>query len=177
MIIDIILLVLLALAVWKGYSRGLIVGLFSFLAIIIGLAAAMKLSVIAAGWLETNTQIGRQWIPFLSFLLVMVAVMLLVRFAASVIEKAVQIAMLGWLNRLGGILLYAVLYIAVYSVAIFYLQQMEIFKPDTVAASVTYPYIAPIGPKTIGLLSTIIPWFKDMFSELSTFFGSVAGNA
>ena len=42
MAIDIIFLVLLAMAAFKGFRRGFIVAIFSFLAIVIGLAAAIK---------------------------------------------------------------------------------------------------------------------------------------
>jgi len=48
MILDIIVAVILILAVIKGYRQGLIVALFSFVAFAIGLAAAIKLSVVAA---------------------------------------------------------------------------------------------------------------------------------
>ena len=51
MVIDIILLILLAFAIIKGYRNGFVVAIFSFLAIVIGLAAAMKLSTWVAGWL------------------------------------------------------------------------------------------------------------------------------
>ena len=49
MVIDIIFVILLLLAVIKGYQRGLIVAVFSLIAFIIGLAAAMKLSTVVAG--------------------------------------------------------------------------------------------------------------------------------
>ena len=44
MILDLLLIVILIVAIIKGYQRGLIVGIFSFIAVIIGLAAAIKLS-------------------------------------------------------------------------------------------------------------------------------------
>ena len=59
MIIDIIFLILLALAVIKGISRGFIVAVFSFFAIIIGVAAAMKLSYIVANWLQHSFNTGK----------------------------------------------------------------------------------------------------------------------
>jgi membrane protein required for colicin V production len=46
MILDLVFAVLIILAIIKGYQRGLIVGIFSLIAIIIGLAAAIKLSAV-----------------------------------------------------------------------------------------------------------------------------------
>jgi membrane protein required for colicin V production len=51
MILDIIVAVILILALIKGYRQGLIVALFSLVAFVIGLAAAIKLSVVAADYI------------------------------------------------------------------------------------------------------------------------------
>ena len=177
MIIDIIFLILLALSIIKGMSRGFIVAVFSFLAIIIGLAAAMKFSTVVAGWLQNSFNTGKAWLPFLSFLIVMIVVVFLVRLVANIIQKAVSMAMLGWLNRLGGIIFYFVLYMAVYSIVLFYLTKINFIKPETIAASRTYSFIEPLGPKVINTIGIIIPIFKNMFQQLSDFFSKVAAKA
>ncbi len=46
MLIDIIVVILLVMAIFKGLRKGLIVAVFSFLAFLIGLAAALKLSTL-----------------------------------------------------------------------------------------------------------------------------------
>ncbi|HWB24056.1 MAG TPA: CvpA family protein [Chitinophagaceae bacterium] len=173
MVIDIILLVLLAIACFKGYSRGLIVAIFSFLAVIIGLAAAMKFSVVVSGWLQNSTHISKQWLPFISFLVVMIAVVILVRLVANMLQKSVEFVMLGWVNRLGGIVFYVVIYVTVYSIVLFYGAKMNIIKPGALQSSQTYAIIEPIGPRAVNILGTLIPVFKDMFTDLETFFGSL----
>jgi len=174
MIIDIIALILLAMAVFKGYSRGLIVSILSFLAILIGLAAAMKFSIVVAEWLDDNTNIGSQWLPLLSFILIMIGVILIVRWIANLAEAAIEIVLLGWLNKLGGIIFYVLLYMLVYSIILFYATEMHLLKPETIMASQTYGIIEPWGPKAIGALGYIIPFFKNMFTELQQFFGNIA---
>jgi membrane protein required for colicin V production len=81
--------------------------------------------------------------------------------------------LLGWLNKILGIILYAVLYIIILSVFLFYTQQMNVFAATTIQESVTYPYIIPWAPEVIDAIGTVIPWFKDLFHELGTFFGMV----
>jgi membrane protein required for colicin V production len=176
MIIDVIFLILLAFAIIKGIRRGFIVAVFSFLAVIIGVAAAMKLSYIVAGWLQHSLNTGERWLPFLSFLIVLIGVIILVRFIANAIQRAVNFTMLGWLNKLGGVLLYILLYISVYSVCLFYLTQMNIIKPETIAASRTYSVTEPLGPKVVDAIGVIIPLFKNLFQQLSNFFGRIAAN-
>src|SRR5436190_22020745 len=129
MIIDIVFIILLALAFIRGVSRGLIVAVFSFFAMIIGVAAAMKLSFIVANWLQHSFNTGKQWLPILSFLIVLIGVIFLVRWLANLIQAAVKMVMLGWLNKLGGIIFYLLLYVAVFSILLFYLTKMNLIKP------------------------------------------------
>lgn len=172
MIIDIIFLVLMGLAIFKGGSKGLIVALFSILGFIVGLAAALKLSAVVASKIAPGS--NAPWLPFLSFLIVFVAAMLLVRMGAKILEKSVEFVMLGWLNKLGGIVFYVLLYAIISSIFLFYLTQLHIISAETTTASYFYPYLKPLGPLVIEGLGKVIPWFKDMFATLQDFFGKLA---
>lgn len=174
MLIDIILVVLFVLAVIKGYQRGLIVGVFSLLAIVIGLAAAMKLSTVVAGYIGKAIKISDAWLPVISFAVVFILAVLLVRLGANMLQKTVEISMLGWVNRLGGILFYLAIFIIVYSIILFYAEQVKLIQPETIKDSVTYSYIQPWGPKVIDSFATVIPVFKGMFTDLQVFFDGVA---
>lgn len=172
MFIDILFLFIIIAAVIKGYSKGLIVAVFSFAAVIIGLAAALKLSSLVAVWLQKSTSISGYWLPFLSFALVMIGVVFLVKLGAKFVEKTVQFVMMGWVNKLGGIALYAALYISVLSVVLFYFNKMNLIKPETFVASKSYWFIQPWATKVIAAFGKIIPMFKDVFQQLEAFFES-----
>ncbi len=174
MLIDIIFAVFLLLALMRGYRQGLIVGLFSLLSIIIGLAAAMKLSTVVAGWLGDSVNVSKEWLPLISFILVFFVVLLLIRLGAKAIESAVEVVLLGWINKLAGILLYAVIGLLVFSVLLFYAEQMKLIQPATIRESVSYPLVQPWGPKVINGIGSVIPIFKGMFSELEEFFGNLS---
>lgn len=174
MVLDIIVAIILILAAIKGFRQGLIVALFSVIAFIVGLAAALKLSAVVADYIGTAVKISDKWLPIISFAVVFLIVVLLVRLGARFIQKSVEFAMLGWLNRLGGILLYAGLYILIFSILIFYADQLGFIKPETKNDSVTYSYIQPWGPKLMDGIGNIIPVFKGMFQELEDFFDGVS---
>jgi membrane protein required for colicin V production len=176
MIIDIIVLIMLVFAVIKGLRRGLIIAVFSILAFIAGIAAAMKLSVVVAGYLKDSVNVSAKWLPVLSFILVFVAVVLLVRLIAKLLEKSVEMVMMGWANKIGGILLYIVLYMFLLSVLLFFAQQVKLFSDSTLAQSVTWSWIQPLGPWVINGFGKLIPVFKDMFTELSNFFAGMASS-
>lgn len=174
MLIDTIIIALLAIALFKGYRKGLILGIFSLLAIVVGLAAAVKLSTLVAGYLGKNVNITGKWLAVLSFALVFILVIFLIRLGAKALEKTASIMMLGWVNRLGGILLFAIFYLVVFSVCLFYAEHIELIKQDTLQQSYFYSFVQPWGPKAINSLGTALPWFKGMFSQLQDFFGNVA---
>jgi membrane protein required for colicin V production len=174
MILDILFAIVIVLAVFRGYRRGLIVGIFSLVAIIVGLAAAIKLSLLVSQKLADSTNISREWLPVISFLLVFIVVVLLVRLGANFIQRTVEVATLGWVNRLGGVVLYLVIYVAVFSVLLFYAGQVELIRPSTISKSATYDYISPVGPKAINAFGTMVPVFKNMFIELQEFFSDIS---
>jgi len=174
MILDIIVAVILILAIIKGYQRGLIVGVFSLVAIIIGLAAAIKLSAVIAGYIGKAVKVSDQWLPVISFAVVFIVVLLLVRLGAKAIQRTVEIGMLGWINRLGGILFYTIIYVTVFSIILFYAEQIKLLQPETKKKSITYSYVYPLGPRAINAIGSVIPVFKNMFGQLEEFFGGVS---
>jgi membrane protein required for colicin V production len=82
--------------------------------------------------------------------------------------------LLGWLNRIGGIILYAVIYTIIFSIFLFYAEKLQLIQPTVIQSSQTYKFIQPWGPEVINGFGKIIPLFKDMFTELESFFNSVS---
>lgn len=173
MMIDIVFLVILAMAAFKGFRQGLVLAAFSFAAFFIGLAAAIKLSALVAVWLEESFQKPSAWWPFLAFALVLLLVSGLVRAAASVISRTLDLVMLGWINKLGGFLLYAIMYTLIFSVVLFYYDQMMHIAADTKESSFVYSYIEPWGEWTMNALGKWIPQLKDVFQDMERFFEKV----
>ncbi len=174
MIVDVAVFLLSLLAIYKGWRKGLVLAIFSVLAFIVGLAAALKFSVAVASWLGEQTSIGERWLPFIAFILVFVIVALLVRLAARAIEKLLNLAMMGWANKLAGILFYLFLYCIIISILLFYAVELKVVKTDTMQSSVTYESIRPLGPFVINQLAVILPFFRNMFDKLELFFGNLS---
>jgi membrane protein required for colicin V production len=174
MLIDFAFAVIIVIAIIKGYQKGLIIAVFSIIAFIIGLAAALKLSAVVAAYLKDSVSISAKWLPFIAFAVTFFAVVILVRLGAKLIEKAFQVVLLGWLNRIGGIILYAALYTIILSIFIFYAEKLQLLKPSVIESSQTYNFIQPWGPKVMDSFGKVIPIFKDMFTELGDFFNSLS---
>ena len=174
MLIDLFCLVLLAVAVFKGFSKGFVVAVFSFFAYLIGLAAALKLSATVAEQLQEKTGYSGYWLPILSFMLVFIGFVFAIRWAAAIIKKAAGIVFLGWVDSLLGIMLYATIYLMIYSVVLFFASRIYLIPQETKETSKTFAYIEPFGPKVMSGIGKVIPFFSDMFTDLSTFFEGVS---
>lgn len=170
MILDFLFLVLLFFAVVKGLRKGFIGALFSFAALFIGLAAALKLSAVLALYLQKQFEHPGPWWPVLTFILVFVVVGLLMRMGAGILERSMEAVALGWVNKLAGCMIFTVLYTLIYSVVLFYAAQLDIITEATSANSRVYPYIQPWGQWTMDLLGKVIPSFRDLFKDMQHFF-------
>lgn len=177
MFIDVIFLILMLMAVFKGFTRGFIVAVFSLLAFIIGLAAALKLSATVAASLRSKMHLDGYWLPVLSFLIVFVAVVFIIRWGAALVKKAASIVFLGWVDKLAGVLLYALMYTMILSVILFFAAKIHLVSKETQLASKTYSYIEPCAPVVMSGLGKVIPFFSHMFTDLSRFFEGVSKKA
>ena len=170
MFVDLVAVLLLLAAIFKGWSKGLVLAFFSFAAFFVGLAAALKLSTLAAYKLSSVTSISPRWLPFIAFILVFILVVLLIRIGAKAIETFLRISMLGWANRLGGVFLFVIIYFMIFSVLLFYTTRLGLLSAEILQASKCYPVLQPFAPKVMDAMGVIIPWFKNMFAQLEQFF-------
>ncbi len=176
MILDILFLLLMILALYKGLKRGIVLSLFDFIGFFIGLAAALKLSAITAVYLKAHFSLSGIWLPFFSFILVFALVAVGMHYAGKLMTKTSEAIMMGWMNKLGGVLLYMILYGMIFSILIFYGKQLKIFTPDMLASSKVYPLVSPLAPDIMEMLGKLIPVLQDVFHQLEDFFSGVSRN-
>lgn len=170
MIIDIVVILLALFATIRGLRMGLIVGICSYLALIVGLAAGIKLSAVVANLIGTEANITGKWMPFVCFLIIFALVALLVRLLSSWVQKLSEKLSLGIVNRIGGVLFFVLIYLSAIAILLFYVNQLQLLPQRQVEKSVTFPYIKLLGTYAVDALGNIIPTFKNMFKELELFF-------
>ena|SRR5688500_10238972 len=145
MLIDTFFLGMTFIAVFKGIKNGLIVAIFSIVGWILGIIAAFKFSDVAADYLKGSLNMSPRTLYILSFILVFILVMLLVNLGAKLVEKTVELAFMGWINRLGGIFFYVLLYTLIFSVMIYFAERVKLISDETIAASRVYPWVKPVA--------------------------------
>ena len=135
---------MMAIAVFKGIRNGLIVAIFSIVGWILGIFAAFKFADVAAGYLKSSLAMSPKTLYIVSFIIVFLVVMLLVHLGAKLIEKTVELAFMGWVNRLGGIFFYVLLYTLIFSVVIYFGVRVKLISEEALASSKVYPWVEPI---------------------------------
>ena len=170
MIIDIIVLIVALVAAFKGYRKGLIVAFFSFVGLIIVLAAGVPLSVQAAKYIGVDASNTKPWQPMVIFLLVAIIIMLLMRWVARLVTAALNWPLLGGMNRLVGACLFLLVYLTIISILFFYVSNVNLLPVSVIKGSHTVSYMQWWAPKSIELLSTILPFLKNSFIELKKYF-------
>jgi len=172
--IDILFYIIILFAIIRGWKKGLILGLFSMVCGLIGLAAAVKLSALVATHLKSDLHFSNRWLPVIAFIMVFILVILIIRWTSLLLERLLRLVLLEWMNKLGGILLFLVLYLSIYSIILFYGTQTNIITKQAVDDSHMYSLIAPFGPAVIRFITGFIPYGQDMFVALEAFFGRIA---
>ncbi len=170
MFLDLIFFMLLLTGIIKGYRKGLIIALFSIIAFIAGIATALKFSALASEKLSVQLPSLGKWLPFFSFMLVFIVVIIAINIGAKMLQKVVETLMLGWINRIGGIVFYVLIYCILFSVFLFYGTQMQLINQSYIANSQSYSRLYPLAPMIIDGIGDLIPLFKGAFAQLQDFF-------
>jgi len=101
--LDIILLVPLVWAAWRGFKKGLILEVFSLLALFAGLYGGIHFSDQVALWLQNDLKLASDYLPIISFAVTFIAVVVAVHFVGKALQKVIKMAALGLVNKLLGL--------------------------------------------------------------------------
>jgi len=173
MVLDIIGLIVIILFFIRGYSRGAIIAVFSVVAIILGILCALKLSQTLSFWLLARGYVSSGWVQVISYVILFIGVVLLVRFLARLLQKAVQSLLLGPVDRLIGGLLYVFVGVLFWSSLLWICNKMGIIPQTAIAQSKTYSWFQGVAPWFFVQAGKLMPFVKDTFEKLGHFFDEV----
>lgn len=173
MTIDIIVITIIIAFFIRGYMKGIIIAAFSVLAIILGVLASLKLSERLSSYLLEQELVTSGWAPIISYTILFIGVVILVRLIAKAIESAMRAVMLGWINKLIGGVLYAFMGAVVLSALLWLGTEIAAIEEKHIATSKTYKYIMPVAPWVAEKVGYVIPMAKSIFADLEQFFQKV----
>lgn len=100
--LDIILAIPLVWGLYRGFRNGLFIELAAIVALIAGVYGAIHFSYLVANQLETMVSVNVRYVKLLSFILTLIAIMVLVHFAGKLLTKLADAILLGTLNKIAG---------------------------------------------------------------------------
>ncbi len=157
------------MSIYKGWTKGFIMAIVSFISFFIALALALQFSGWAEGYLKKQTDSDSDWLAFLAFLLVLLGAIIAIRILGKIIEKSVELVMLGLVNRLAGIGLYSFIYLSLFAVVLVYLKQFDIIGNGTAIDSKSYIYLINFGGWVIDFFAEWLPAVKNLFNDTKEF--------
>lgn len=101
--IDIILALLLLFAAINGFRNGFVKELASLAALVLGVWGGIEFSYITTDFLANRLGIETNYLNLISFLVTFVVIVILVHLVANSLSKLIEVAMLGWVNKLTGL--------------------------------------------------------------------------
>lgn len=161
-LLDIILGVLLAFALYKGIRNGLFIELASLISLIVGIYVAIKFSSFMKGFLSGFVHWNPNTIQVVAFVLTFMLVVIGISILAKILTQVNDLAFLGWLNKLGGGLFRVLKTVLIVSIVFTVFEKINyhnfLAKKETLDNSLFYNPIQ----KTAGyIFPSIKNWYHD----------------
>jgi membrane protein required for colicin V production len=168
-ILDIILILVLLFGAYRGFKKGFVYTVALSLAFVLGTIGSFQLAGKCANYLSTTFDIHSAWLPFTSYVLVFIGIILLVVLLAKVLEKFLKTAALGWLNKLAGVLL-GIFKMAFFASVIFWLlnlveKKIPVLTEARKANSFLYKPVAILAPAVLPKLKTGYKQLEEKFKN------------
>ena len=159
-ILDIILLICFVPAVVQGFRKGFISQVIAIISIIAGVWLSFRFATIVSGWLGQYIQGSEQVMKIVAFARIFIAVIAVLTLVGKLLEGTVKLIMLGWLNRLLGVvfsLISAGLIVGLVIMAFCSLNNtFQFVSEDVLNSSVLFPPLKDMA-------YTVFPYLKELF--------------
>jgi len=99
---DIVLIIVLALATFLGFRRGIISMVLPLVGLIVGIILAGQHYGTVGGWLPIENSEYAGWA---GYAIILVATFIAAVILASILRRFIRLILLGWVDRLGGAIL------------------------------------------------------------------------
>lgn len=160
--LDIVILALFIPGVIKGLSKGFLEQGISIAGIVLSLYLAPIYSGTVASWLQGYVNVSDGVLNILAFALVLLAVLVVVMIFAKLVTKAIEMASLGWLNKVLGIIFAVGLTAVIIGVVIILFDtvntKFELVNAPMLQESMLYNALKDFG-------YGIFPYLKEIFTK------------
>ena len=161
MIIDILFALAFGYGFLVGYSKGILETVFKIFGYLIGVVAAIQFALPIQRILEDSFDTDNPAMYIVGLLLSFLVTMMIVRFAANLIENILEKANINIINQVFGGLLVSGFMVLIYSLLLYFAQASHLISNETERSSYTYEYLEEFPEKTW----TFMSYLKDPILE------------
>lgn len=157
MVFDIIFIALLGWALYRGFSKGLIVQAATLAALILGIFGAIRFSDLTSQFLLDNTSLSTEYLPLIAFAITFIGIVVLVHLSAKLVERLIKAVALGFVNRILGAAFNILKFSFIISVVLVVLNTIHAKHPflpeDKVEESALYRPLSSLAPMVFPYLN------------------------
>jgi len=99
---DIAIIIPLIWGAYKGFRKGFIIEIASFIALGLGIWGGIKFSSLSANYLSEMFEISEKVMPLISFSATFIIIVIAVFLIAKIIQKIIKLVALGFINKAAG---------------------------------------------------------------------------
>ncbi|MBV6643145.1 MAG: CvpA family protein [Cyclobacteriaceae bacterium] len=164
--LDILFIVVFGIGAIKGYNKGFIIEIFSFIAFFLGLFLAIELTLPLANiYFEGSDHF--YLLTVFVFIGVFIGVIFGVNLLARIIKKAVDLTFLGFFDNILGVIASVIKWAFIISVFFWVLDSIGFrLSESQMSDSVIFPWIKDIGPAIFRWVANILPFIRDMMDSM-----------
>ena len=148
--LDIIFLVPMLFALYRGFRKGIIHMIASLAALVLGIIGAIKLRPLFASLLDSLFDISPDYMNVIAFSVAFISIVLAVHLVAFVVEKLIKAVALSLVNRLLGMGFGLLVTAFVISMILWPVNQVneekQIIKPERIENYLLYKPLSAIAP-------------------------------
>lgn len=140
--LDIILLICFIPGIIRGISKGFLEQALSLAGIVLSVWAAFRFSALVCGWLKPYLSLSETTLNVVAFALILIAVSIVVLLVAKLLTKVLEMSMLGWLDKILGLVFALVVNALLLGVFVILFDTLNLkfgfVKPEVLDGSVVY---------------------------------------
>jgi membrane protein required for colicin V production len=167
--VDIIIILPLLYAAWVGFRKGLIIEVFTLLALLVGIYAGIHFSDWTSNLIKDKIDIEARYLPVVAFTLTFLAVGAMVFFAGKMIERMLKVVNLSPVNRVLGLFFGVIKMLYILSILIILIETYDergsFIPKDVKEESYLYGPVKVTASATIPAIEESTIWLKNSVNE------------
>lgn len=173
---DIVLLIILLLGAYRGYTKGILLEVVAVVAFIAAIVGALQLMSWGVGFLSDTLETKGAWLPLLAFILLFVGILTGVSIAGKMLKSVIHLTPIGYLDGLLGGAVGVIKWAFGISVLFILLDYAQVQLPNTEDSDL-YAYVHPFAYTVVEKLRAWFPALENIVEAIRQLFRTASSSA